>query len=468
MRHIILLFFAVLTSTGLMATTIQGESGLLLYSDGVDGDYKSLVYKTNTGRVLRIFDEGLSYNYNSKYDAGNLSPDKAYSVVHFSEVGEEYEGRSNTIYLCAFVRMSDGCVVNVSTGEQCGGGWGTSSLWRSSLSINGYDLTKDSPTVDKVYKDYASGRKDLIQVSSPRVLAYFLEGTTFDNILACDPPREKNKKIYSDMLTLLERDGDASNSLKLRAIMGATGMLPTGETVQAAQPAIKVESRRPLALSVFDHGTKYGLLVPGDFLREIEAVYDDVHIEDITGDGVGEVVFHLAGDGVNFCSRVLRYESSDHSLKELVFNQGGLCDFKLRGGYIISSYKDGGTWVEDIYIAEGGQVNIKMSDRCVGCGEVSRVVYPFAGSPIRSLVSDDMNFEKRTELVSTVESIQARIFSSPAATKSTQKYLIRGDRITFLGFYSNDGEDWVEFRFSGGVTTEGWLRCSDLVSCDKF
>jgi len=155
-----------------------------------------------------------------------------------------------------------------------------------------------------------------------------------------------------------------------------TGMLPTGETVQAAQPAIKVESRRPLALSVFDHGTKYGLLVPGDFLREIEAVYDDVHIEDITGDGVGEVVFHLAGDGVNSCSRVLRYESSDHSLKELVFNQGGLCDFKLRGGYIISSYKDGGTWVEDIYITEGGQVNIKMSDRCVGCGEVSRVVYP--------------------------------------------------------------------------------------------
>jgi len=100
-------------------------------------------------------------------------------------------------------------------------GVGASSLWRSSLSINGYDLTKDSPTVDKVYKDYASGRKDLIQVSSPRVLAYFLEGTTFDNILACDPPREKNKKIYSDVLTLLERDGDASNSLKLRAIMGA-------------------------------------------------------------------------------------------------------------------------------------------------------------------------------------------------------------------------------------------------------
>jgi hypothetical protein len=468
MRSIILLFWAVLTSTKLMATTIQGVSGLLLYSDGVDGDYKSLVYKTNAGSILRIFDEGLSYNYNSKYDAGNLSPDKAYSVVHFSEMGEEYEGRSNTIYLCAFVRMSDGCVVNVSAGEQCGGGWVAPSLWRSSLSINGYDLTKDLPTVDKVYKGYASGRKDLIQVSSPRVLAYFLEGTTIDNLLACDPPRDVNKKIYSDMLMLLESDGDASNFLKLRTIMGATGMLPTGETVQTAQPVIKVESRLPLALSVFDHGTKYGLLVPRGFLREIEAVYDDVHIEDITGDGVGEVVFHLAGDGVNSCSRVLRYESSDHSLKELVFNQGGLCDFKVRGGYIISSYKDGATWVEDIYIAEGGQVNIKMSDRCVGCGEVRRIVYPFAGSPIRSLVSDDMNFEKRTELVSTVASIQARIFPSPAATKSTQKYLIRGDKITLLGFYSNDGEDWVEFRFSGGVTTEGWLKCSDLVSCNKF
>lgn len=167
-----------------------------------------------------MFDVGLNFNYHRQFDVDNISPDKAYAVVHFSETGE-HEERMSKVYLCAFVRMSDGCVVRVAAGEQCGGGWSAPSQWLSPLSTNGYDLTQEVPSVDRVYKDYALGRKDLTKVSSPKILSYLLEGTTFDNVLTCDPPGNGNKKVYASMLELLERDGDAYNFLKLRTILNS-------------------------------------------------------------------------------------------------------------------------------------------------------------------------------------------------------------------------------------------------------
>lgn len=234
-------------------------------------------------------------------------------------------------------------------------------------------------------------------------------------------------------------------------------------------PVLKVESVFPLTLSVLDRGVSYGLSMPSNFMTDIEGVYNDVHIEDLTSDGVGEVVFSLAGDGVNTCSRVLRYNSDGRSLSELFFNRSGICNFKTRNKYIVSSYKDGAAWVEDFYVAKGNRMDIKASDRCVGCGEISRTEYRSDGSSIRYLVSDDIDFEKRAPLVTDVVSFKAKIFTAPGVTQSTKKYLMRGDRVTLLGFDSVRGEDWVEFRFLGrGATTEGWLKCSDIVGCSGF
>ncbi len=231
MRGLVLLFVFILVSTQLRAASVQEGSGSLVYSDGVDGNFNSLVYKTNSGGILRVFDEGLSFNYDSRYDAGNLSPDKAYSVVQFSESGVGAQQEPEKIYLCAFVRMSDGCVVNVESGEQCGGEWSGARRWSSSISsVVDYSF-KEAPTVEKIYKDYESGRKDLTQVSSPRVLAYFLEGTTFDNLLACDPPRDTNKKTYTDMLALLQRDNDTKNLERLRVAMSSDGVFLSEKTV---------------------------------------------------------------------------------------------------------------------------------------------------------------------------------------------------------------------------------------------
>lgn len=232
-------------------------------------------------------------------------------------------------------------------------------------------------------------------------------------------------------------------------------------------PVLVVNSHHPLALSVFEEKRSYSLSLPIDFMREIYGAYDNVDIRDLNGDGIGEVVFRLAGGGVNSCSKVLHYSDSDRSLKELIFGKGGLCNFKIQHGYVISSYNDGAAWGEDVYTVKGGRADIRISDLCVGCGEVRRKQYRPDGSFIRLLVSDNVDFEKRAPLIGSVISLRAAIFSAPDTGQPTKKYLIHGDKVALVGFESSRNEDWVEFRFSGSTTTEGWLKCSDVDSCNK-
>lgn len=215
-------------------------------------------------------------------------------------------------------------------------------------------------------------------------------------------------------------------------------------------PKLVVERDKPLALSVSESGKRYDLSLPVDFMAEVEGAYDGVSIKDLDGDGVGEVIFHLVGGGVNSCSKVLYYTESQRSLNELFFNKGGLCNFKVRNGYVVSSYKEGAEWVEDVYSIKNGKSEIKVSDRCVGCGEVRRKEYRPDGSFVRLLVSDNADFEKRVSRIVKIVSLRARVFSSPGVGFPTNKYLMRGDKVTLVGFDYTLSEDWVEFRFKEG------------------
>ncbi len=88
--------------------------------------------------MFSAFDEGLRFY---KPGANSLSPDRQYSIVSFSAEGgvDDSSGVSVlTEYLCAFVRMKDGCVVHVAQDAVCGGEWhrltsGPSTLNRSSI-----------------------------------------------------------------------------------------------------------------------------------------------------------------------------------------------------------------------------------------------------------------------------------------------------------------------------------------------
>lgn len=227
----------------------------------------------------------------------------------------------------------------------------------------------------------------------------------------------------------------------------------------ADAPKILLEKNASLSISVIDDGQFFRLQAPVAFLKEIEGIYDDVLTEDINGDGIDEILFQLGTGQVNKCFKVLRYPGAGKSLVEMVFERGEICNFRKEKSYLISSYRDMAIWNEDAYELKSDTVRLVMSDSCVGCGNIQRNIYGVDGTVAQIVVSDEEDFEDRVPITKVVRVLKSKIYTSPDNKGSTKKYLVRGDRVSILGFEG----DWVRFRYIGVVTTEGWVRSEDLV-----
>ncbi|MBU9679456.1 hypothetical protein KTF37_21650 [Burkholderia multivorans] len=227
-RKSIFIFLAVLSTCVKADVNVSGESSVLEYANGGNNVYRSLRFKRPDGTVFTPFDEGLSFY---KPGANSLSPDRQYSIVSFSAQGDldDSSGVSvQTEYLCAFVRMKDGCVVHVAQDAVCGGEWHPPHQW----SINIEPIFDNPPNAADTYASYAAKHKNGYQVSQPPILAYLAEGTTFDNLLACDPPNSDNRSIYLKLLIKLQGDGDTENAAKLKKILSGDR---NGTSIRVAQ-----------------------------------------------------------------------------------------------------------------------------------------------------------------------------------------------------------------------------------------
>lgn len=207
--------------------SVSSGSSVLEYVNGDNDSYRALYFKRTDGTMFSPFDEGLRFY---KPDANSLSPDKQYSIVSFSDEGslDDSSGASlHTEYLCAFVRMKDGCVVHVAQDAVCGGEWHSPHHW----SVNIEPIFDNPPNATDTYAAYTSKYKIGHQVSQPPILAYLAEGTTFDNLLACDPLNAGNRKTYSKFFGQLQKDRDAENAAKLKKILSSK---QSGTSIHAA------------------------------------------------------------------------------------------------------------------------------------------------------------------------------------------------------------------------------------------
>ena len=211
-RKPLFLFLAVLSASVQAQVSVSGESNVLEYANGWHNAYRWLRFKRGDGTMFTPFDDGLRF-----YGPGtnSLSPDKQYSIVNFSAEGDLTDSSGVSVhseYLCAFVRMKDGCVVHVAQDAVCSGEWRPPHQW----SINVEPIFDNPPNAADTYAVYASKYQSGYHVSQPPILAYLAEGTSFDNLLACDPPNSGNRSAYSKLLVQLQRDGDAENAAKLK------------------------------------------------------------------------------------------------------------------------------------------------------------------------------------------------------------------------------------------------------------
>jgi hypothetical protein len=216
-RKFLFMLLAVLSACVQAQVSVSGGSSVLEYANGGRNVYQSLRFKRPDGTMFTPFDEGLRFY---KPGANSLSPDRQYSIVSFSAEGDldDSSGVSaHTEYLCAFVRMRDGCVVHVAQDAVCGGEWYPPHQW----SINIEPIFDNPPNAAETYVAYTSKYKSGNQVSQPPILAYLAEGTSFDNLLACDPPNAGNRNAYSKLLVQLQGDGDTENAAKLKEILNS-------------------------------------------------------------------------------------------------------------------------------------------------------------------------------------------------------------------------------------------------------
>ncbi|WP_159085702.1 hypothetical protein [Burkholderia sp. MSMB0856] len=214
-RRSLFLFLAVLSAHVEAQVSVPEESNALQYTNREQNSYRTLRFKRQDGTIFTPFDEGLRFY---EPDANSLSPDKQYSIVNFSAEGDLADSSGVSVhseYLCAFVRMKDGCVVHVAQDAVCGGEWHPPHQW----SVNIEPIFDNPPNVTDIYAGYSSKHKSGYQTSQPPILAYLAEGTAFDNLLACDPPSAGNRNVYSKLFAQLQRDGDAENAAKLKRIL---------------------------------------------------------------------------------------------------------------------------------------------------------------------------------------------------------------------------------------------------------
>jgi hypothetical protein len=216
-NHIfIFVFFLGQASAG---ESLRGVGGSLLFENRLNEGFQRVVFKTPSGEIFAPFDTGLLFYYSLE----SLSPGKTKSVVQFSGQGilEDMAGRpveGRSIYMCAFIRMTDGCIVQVAEGEVCGGSWSDSGDWITSTYADGKHFFDDGPGIAEIYKQYMK-KKTAQPDSEVKLYSLLQEGTSIGNIFACDPLQDNNRSVYFDLLEVLQVDGDLSVAGKLERFL---------------------------------------------------------------------------------------------------------------------------------------------------------------------------------------------------------------------------------------------------------
>lgn len=205
---------------------------------------------------------------------------------------------------------------------------------------------------------------------------------------------------------------------------------------------------------------------PQDMLNEIENGYSKLSLDDLTMDGVPELVLTHAEEGnVNACSEIYQYDSNKSSFIKLQNVQNQICNHEVTGNRIISKYRTGAKWHEDFYTAKNGRLVLEASDSCVGCDHIERTLYLLNGRTEHVLVTDNAEYNLRVPVSATITSRKALLHSEPRNSQPTKMYLVEGDKVTLTEFTeAEDGSFWYRVRY---ITTEGkkivaWMSCSDL------
>ena len=208
---------------------------------------------------------------------------------------------------------------------------------------------------------------------------------------------------------------------------------------------------------------------PAEMLDAMDDGYSQVSLEDLTLDGVNEIILtHSAEGNVNICSKVFQYNSESKKLQALTSLKNQICNYSINESNLTSTYKNGAKWHEDIYKIDKNSIHLALSDSCIGCEYIKRTVYSDDAKTENILVTDNPNYLLRTPISTTIATKKAVLYSEPTIKYATKMYLISGDEVLLTDDSSDESHFWFKIRYTtkNGKYINAWLKCEDIKYCD--
>lgn len=253
---------------------------------------------------------------------------------------------------------------------------------------------------------------------------------------------------------------------------GAHAMATGEDKEERTIATLVVTNSSPIPSIQVCHGsTCKSVKIPEDLLSTIKDGNTKISAVDLTNDGLQEIVLTHAEEGsVNVCSKVYRYDTDSGTLQSVEELNNKLCNYSIEHDHIVSSYRSGAKWHEDIYTIKNNNLVLEITDSCVGCDYISRTLYLDGEKSEKLLVSNNINYALRTPISTRVISQKAILHNEPDATQITRMYLINGDVVALIGdAQSDDGAYWYNVRYitRKGKPISGWLQCVDIEFCTQ-
>jgi hypothetical protein len=202
----------------------------------------------------------------------------------------------------------------------------------------------------------------------------------------------------------------------------------------------------------------------GDLKKAIDDGYENLSVVDIYKDGNREIAATSGGgDG---CSKFFSYDRASNRFYVLIFSGRDICNFRVEGDSLISSYRLDARQYEDIYKLKKGRYQIAITDACVGCDEVSRSVYVDGKISEKIIVTNQRDYAKRMPVTTMVVADKARLYDDHSDSSSVKMYLLKGDKVQLVDFNSENGLWYLVKYFTkrhGAILK--WIKCEDLAIC---
>ncbi|NQD91323.1 hypothetical protein HP532_01490 [Pseudomonas sp. CrR25] len=244
------------------------------------------------------------------------------------------------------------------------------------------------------------------------------------------------------------------------------------DPASTSHTTLTIEGSSPsIFINVCHEGSCKTIAPPQKMLDSISDGYSEITLEDLTQDGRPEIILTHSEEGsVNTCSEVYQYKEELNTIIHINNLHNQLCNYSTKNDSVISSYRSGAKWHEDIYKVKDNSLVLELTDSCIGCNYIDRTIYHSSGKSEHLLVTDNLDYALRNPISTKVITQKAMLYNEPRTDHITKMYLITGDEVILTNFASTEDDSfWYKIRYvtQKGKVIRAWLKCADIDFCEN-